>query len=439
MTETSTLPPVAARVAAARNLAEGGRILEAEQAFLEILRESPGEVDALNFVAICAHERGRYAQALALLERARGVRADDPVTLTNLGVTNTALGRLDHAIEALRKALDLAAAPDLPLIRLRLAEALERAGRAEDALPLYFGGIFAAQGAGQWLSDATTAPGLRPIVLHAVRTVAAGRRRLFSQALAPLRARHGAAALARVEKCLATYLGDLPTNYAEPMQRPKFLYFPDLPSPRFFEPALFPWYGALEAKSAAIRGEMLAVLAEDSGFEPFLGHFDDEQLEGHLENTRGRPVWNAFFFFRHGKRYDENHRRCPETSAALESVPLCDVPDHSPEVCYSVLTPGSHILPHRGVTNTRLVTHLALVVPDGDLALNVSGESHGWEEGRCFTFDDTFEHEAWNRSAKTRVVMLMDVWNPYLTDVEREALTSMIVAIAAFNAEAGVR
>jgi hypothetical protein len=35
--------------------------------------------------------------------------------------------------------------------------------------------------------------------------------------------------------------------------------------------------------------------------------------------------------------------------------------------------------------------------------------------------------------------MLMDVWNPYLTDVEREALTSMFVAIAAFNAEAGVR
>jgi aspartate beta-hydroxylase len=103
-----------------------------------------------------------------------------------------------------------------------------------------------------------------------------------------------------------------------------------------------------------------------------------------------------------------------------------------------VLTPGSHILPHRGVTNTRLVTHLALIVPEGDLALNVSGESHGWEEGRCFTFDDTFEHEAWNRGAKTRVVMLMDVWNPYLTDIEREALTTMIVAIAAFNREAGV-
>ena len=187
MSEISTAqaPELAARIDAARRLADSGQVLDAEQAFLAILRDEPREVDALNFVAICAHERGRYAQALALLERARGARADDPVTLTNLGVTHTALGRLDHAIEALRKALEIA--PHLHLTRLRLAETLERAGRAGDALPIYFGAIFGAQSAGQWVSDATTAPGLRPIVLHAVRTVAAGRRRLFSEAIAPLR------------------------------------------------------------------------------------------------------------------------------------------------------------------------------------------------------------------------------------------------------------
>ena len=432
---TARAPGLAARIDAARHLADSGSILEAEQAFLEILREAPGETDALNFVAICAHERGRYAQALALIERARGVRGDDPVTLTNLGVTNAALGRLDQSIEALRAALKLA--PDLFVARLRLAEVLERAGRANDALPMYFGAIFAAQGAGQWLSDETTAVGLRPLVLHAMRTVAAGRRQLFANLLAPLRERHGAAALARVEKCLAVYLTELPANYPDPKQRPKFLYFPDLPTKKYYEAELFPWYAALEAKMLAIREEMLAVLAADNGFEPFLGHFDSDELEGHLANAIGPPVWNAFFFFRHGVRHEENHRRCPQTSAALESVPLCHVRDHSPEVCYSVLTAGSHILPHHGVTNTRLVTHLPLVVPE-DCALVVGGESHGWEEGRCFTFDDTFEHEAWNRSGRTRVVMLMDVWNPHLTEIEREALTTLVPAIGDFNHAAGV-
>jgi aspartate beta-hydroxylase len=437
MSEASTArtPGVAARIDEARRLADSGKILEAEQAFLEILREAPTETGALNFVAICAHERGRYAQALALLERARGIRADDPATLTNLGVTYAALGRLDQSIESLRTALKVA--PDLFVARLRLAEVLEHAGRANDALPLYFGAVFAAQGAGQWLNDATTAPGLRPLVLHAMRSVAAGRRRLFGSLLAPLRERHGAAELARVEKCLAVYLTELPANYPDPKQRPKFLYFPDLPTEKFYQAELFTWYATLEAKMPAIREEMLAVLAADNGFEPFLGHFDSDKLEGHLANANGPPVWNAFFFFRHGTRYDENHRRCPETSAALENVPLCHVRDHSPEVCYSVLTAGSHILPHHGVTNTRLVTHLALIVPE-DCALVVGGESHGWEEGHCFTFDDTFEHEAWNRSDRTRVVMLMDIWNPYLTEVEREALTTLVPAIGDFNHAAGV-
>ena len=438
MTDTTLArdPALAARLETARRLADGGRILEAEQAFLEILRESPREVDALNFVAIVAHERGRYAQALALLERARGVNPDDPVTLTNLGTTHAALGRFDQAIEAQRAALK--GAPDLYLARLRLGEALEQSGRTIDALANYFGAIFTAQGAGQWLSDATTMPGLRPLVQHAMRTVAAGRRRLFSGLLEPLRAKYGAPALARVEKCLAVYLTELPANFPDPAQQPKFLYFPDLPTKRFYERELFPWYDALESRASAIRDEMLAVLAEDSGFEPFLGHFDDQQLEGHLANASGgKPVWNAFFFYRHGERFEANHARCPQTSAALDGVPLCFVRDHSPETCYSVLTAGSHILPHHGVTNTRLVTHLALIVPE-DCALVVGGESHGWDEGRCFTFDDTFEHEAWNRSAKTRVVMLMDVWNPYLTDVEREALQALVVAIGDFNLEAGL-
>jgi aspartate beta-hydroxylase len=355
--------------------------------------------------------------------------------LTNLGVTYAALGRLDQAIEALRAALKLA--PELFVARLRLAEVLERAGRPNDALPLYFGAIFAAQGAGQWLNDATTPPGLRPLVLHAMRSVAAGRRRLFANLLAPLRERHGTAALARVEKCLAVYLTELPADYPDPKQRPKFLYFPDLPTKKYYESELFPWYATLEAKMPAIRDEMLAVLAADNGFEPFLGHFDSDKLEGHLVNAMGPPVWNAFFFFRHGTRYEENHRRCPQTSAALENVPLCHVHDHSPEVCYSVLTAGSHILPHHGVTNTRLVTHLPLIVPE-DCALVVGGEARSWEEGRCFTFDDTFEHEAWNRSGRTRVVVLMDVWNPYLTEIEREALTALVPAIGEFNHAAGV-
>jgi aspartate beta-hydroxylase len=106
-------------------------------------------------------------------------------------------------------------------------------------------------------------------------------------------------------------------------------------------------------------------------------------------------------------------------------------------VCFSVLTPGTHILPHRGVTNTRLVTHLPLIVPD-NCALNVGGELHVWQEGRCVTFDDTYEHEAWNRGDSLRVVMLLDIWNPHLAPAERDAVTVLLGAIRDFNTAAGV-
>ena len=183
---------------------------------------------------------------------------------------------------------------------------------------------------------------------------------------------------------------------------------------------------------------MLDALAQDQGFEPFLGHFDDpNQVQGLLGGKGAAPAWNAFFFYRHGVRNEANMSRCPRTAAALAAAPLCHVREHAPEVCFSVLTPGSHILPHRGVTNTRVVTHLALVVPS-DCALVVSGYVQTWEEGRCFSFDDTFEHEAYNRSAETRVVMLLDAWNPYLTEVERSAVTELIGEIGDFNRAAGV-
>lgn len=432
----STADP-AERRAAAFALAAQGRTLEAERAFGDVLRDAPDDTDALNFLAVCAHGRGRGDEALDLLARARRAKPADAATLVNIGALQRERGRLDEAQAAFAEAVSLE--PRIHVARLRLAEVLEARGRLREALPVYFGAIMTAQKNGAWLDDRTTEPALKPLVLHAMRVIDDGRRALFGSMLAPLRDRHGELALRRVARMLATWLGDLQPSYADPAQRPTFLYMPDLPSTRFFDRALFPWYDAYEAQVDAIRAEMQAVYASETGFEPFFGHFDGNsaRIEDHLGNSRGEtPKWDAFFFYRHGARYDDNVARCPRTMAALDAIPLCRIAAHAPEVCFSVLTPGSHILPHRGVTNTRSVTHLALVVPEGDLALHVSGERMHWQEGRCFTFDDTYEHEAWNRSDATRVVLLADVWNPYLSEAERDALTVLVGGIGDFNREA---
>ena len=135
-------------------------------------------------------------------------------------------------------------------------------------------------------------------------------------------------------------------------------------------------------------------------------------LKGRICAARpGEPAWNGYYFYRHGARRDENCARCPATSAALDRLPLPQVREHAPEVLFSVFTAGTHLLPHRGVTNTRVVGHLPLLVPE-DCALNVGGEIHVWQEGRVVVFDDTYEHEAWNRSQEMRVVLIFDLWNP---------------------------
>lgn len=403
----------------------------AEQYFAQLLELLPQDAEALQFLAGRYVQRGDVLRGIALLLRAAQVRPEDPEILHQLGAARMAAHDWQGAAESLRQCLALA--PQMFVARLRLGISLEQLGDAQAALLSYFGAVNAAQGMGRWMSDATTAPGLREAVKHAIRTIDVGRRTTFDAVLTPLRERYGASELARVEHCLAIYLGEQPAPLPDARQKPKFLYFPGVPSQPFYPVERFPWQAELEAATEFVREELRAVLAEEGRLLPFLGEHSAENLKEHLRSQGGQEAaWDAFFFYRHGERFDANCARAPRTAALLDSLPLVRIRDHAPETLYSVLRPGTHILPHRGVTNTRLVTHLPLIVP-ADCALNVGGEIHEWKEGRCVSFDDTFEHEAWNRSSETRVVMILDSWNPDLTEVERLAVTDLVEAIGDFN------
>ena len=175
-----------------------------------------------------------------------------------------------------------------------------------------------------------------------------------------------------------------------------------------------------------IRNEAVRVLANDGRFESYLRRNSATDIQDHLRSDSGVPSWEAFFFYRRGERYTEHHLRCPITSQVLDSIDLCKIESEAPEICFSVLKPGTEILPHHGVTNLRLVLHLPLLVPP-NCALNVfGGGEHHWQEGKTVLFDDTYRHEAWNRSSQSRVILLMDCWNPYLTLPERDALQLLL-------------
>jgi aspartate beta-hydroxylase len=226
------------------------------------------------------------------------------------------------------------------------------------------------------------------------------------------------------------YLGEEALQLPDPRQAPTFLYFPDLPTSAYFDRGLFPWIPEFEARTDAIREELQRLLPSEQGRERVFTGDDIER-----QNLRGMdepPTWNGYYFYRHGTRRDDNCSACPITSAALDKLPLSRVREHGPEVLFSVFTAGTHLLPHRGVTNTRLVGHLPLLVPE-DCALCVGGEVHAWREGQVVVFDDTFEHEAWNRSKQTRVVLIFDLWNPHLTDAEQAAVSEIVETVGDFR------
>jgi aspartate beta-hydroxylase len=181
-----------------------------------------------------------------------------------------------------------------------------------------------------------------------------------------------------------------------------------------------------------VQGEFDEVLSDQQALEPFLGHAGGGALEGYVSGG-DKASWDALFFFRHGRRFEASHQRCPRTSALLDSLDLCRINGQSPEICFSVLQPGSRIEPHFGVTNARVVVHLPLRVPSGcHLELTGVGR-HNWVEGEPMVFDDTFEHSALNPSDQPRGILLMDAWHPSLSMVERDAFSRLIEAISSIE------
>jgi aspartate beta-hydroxylase len=217
------------------------------------------------------------------------------------------------------------------------------------------------------------------------------------------------------------------------VQQPRYYYFPGLAAIPFQERAAFPFLDAVEAATDDIREELLQVLAQPDAFRPYIqsdpGRPRREQA-GLLDN----PAWGAFYLWRDGELVEQNAARCPRTMRALEAVPLCTVPNRSPSVLFSLLQPGAHIPAHTGMVNTRLICHLPLVVP-GRCVFRVGNETREWAEGSAWVFDDTIEHEAWNPTDRTRVILLFEIWRPELSTAERELVTAMFAAIDAHSGE----
>uniref|UniRef100_A0A7S4BCH2 Aspartyl/asparaginy/proline hydroxylase domain-containing protein n=2 Tax=Chrysotila carterae TaxID=13221 RepID=A0A7S4BCH2_CHRCT len=111
-------------------------------------------------------------------------------------------------------------------------------------------------------------------------------------------------------------------------------------------------------------------------------------------------VWQKFELWHGARKVDRNCLKLPFLASLLERH--ANAPSGSPimldapgRVYLSLMLPGTHVLPHSGPSNHRLRLHLPLIMPSDERPqpfIVVRGQRRKWQVGRCFIFDDSFEH-----------------------------------------------
>jgi beta-hydroxylase len=181
-----------------------------------------------------------------------------------------------------------------------------------------------------------------------------------------------------------------------------FLEHSEVGQDAFFDPHRFPWVRALEAHWADIRRELDAVLDRHDELPAF------QEISSHQRILTSDDGWKTFFFWGYGRRFGRNLERCPETARLLAQIPGMTT------AMFSILAPGKHIPAHEGPYRGVLRYHLGVLVPvpRERCAIRVGGELRHWCEGKSLVFDDVFEHEVWNDTEGTRVVLFVDFKRP---------------------------
>jgi aspartyl/asparaginyl beta-hydroxylase (cupin superfamily) len=268
-------------------------------------------------------------------------------------------------------------------------------------------------------------PALQPLLEQAQKHVQSAQAKFTSHLEAALE-RSASGATGRVGNAVDLLLGRKKLY----LQEPSSFYFPGLPQRQFYEREEFDWLADVEGQVPAMQAELQTALTENATFDPYV-HANPERPRP-TNRLIDDPSWGARYFWRDGEQVSAQAESCPATMSALAKAPMPVIAKRSPIALWSLLKPGTHIDPHHGLLNTRLICHVPLIVP-GNCALRVGNETREWELGKTLIFDDSFEHEAWNRSTSTRVVLLFEIWRPEITQDEREALTAIFETINSYH------
>jgi len=173
-----------------------------------------------------------------------------------------------------------------------------------------------------------------------------------------------------------------------------------LPTTPYIDPELLSWGAALEAGWSEIRADLDALRERQVQIPPLASISSDHK------DVAEDGKWKSFVFEAYGYHVPGNRALCPRTSQLLDQVPSLVL------AMFSIMEPGTFVPLHTGVSKALINVHLGLDVPQGDCRIEVDGKTRGWENGKLLVLDDTFPHQVWNNTDRTRVVLLMQIRRP---------------------------
>ena len=359
--------------------------------------------------------RDLFEQAAALAPQRFDLWVGLAAALRGLGDDAAAVGALDRALS-----IDPRAFPAL----LMKATLLERLGAPHRAGAAY--GIALSQ-----LPPESQMPPPMRAAADRAKAIHADYEAAMAKALqgdlSDLKAGAGGPAKRRLDQFIDQLAGKRKVYHQEPV----LFHYPGLPEIEFLDREDLPFMAEFEARTPDVQTELMGVFDDDpDGLEPYINYPPNVPLDQWTELNRN-PRWSGYHLLLNGEPVEAHCRRCPRTMDAIALLPQPRVSRRSPAAMFSVLQPRTRIPPHHGVSNTRLVLHLPLVIPPG-CGFRVGNETREWKVGEGWVFDDTIEHEAWNDSDRVRTILICDIWNPRLAEEERDMVAAVMAAMDSF-------
>ncbi|KZN32604.1 hypothetical protein N480_25480 [Pseudoalteromonas luteoviolacea S2607] len=162
---------------------------------------------------------------------------------------------------------------------------------------------------------------------------------------------------------------------------------------RTFSPEDFPWSLDFEKNYTAIRSEV----------DNIFSHVNVDSIPLGIDQV---PNAHSVLVAQQGQVEPSAEKLLPTISRLVANVPLLANAE------LSILAPGAELRLHKAKSRCFLRMHLGIIIPKGDVCLELEWERLEWKEGKVMIFDDFYPHRAWNKTEHTRVILMVDLFRP---------------------------